>query len=186
MRRRQCGVSARALKPSRSKKCSGRTAYATGVDPVALRLLNDTRIDPLGGRPFDARDAVPAQAMPPFRLQDKRTAEPGSMRGDLGDPDLAGDGGRSTRIGDGQSPRHELIDQQRFLHSSRPGRTTWHRHLHRDGGGGRRRAGLAPEKTTVRLGDTRNCRSPRVDRFGHDGQRWHVGHARGEGRRQGD
>ena len=27
-------------------------AYATGVDPVALRLLNDTEIDPLSGRPF--------------------------------------------------------------------------------------------------------------------------------------
>jgi len=32
-------------------------AYATGVDPVALRLLNDTEVDPLTGRPFHARHA---------------------------------------------------------------------------------------------------------------------------------
>ena len=30
-------------------------AYATGVDPVALRLLNDTEIDPHSGRPFSTR-----------------------------------------------------------------------------------------------------------------------------------
>ena len=30
-------------------------AYATGVDPVALRLVNDTDIDPLSGRPFSTR-----------------------------------------------------------------------------------------------------------------------------------
>jgi CO/xanthine dehydrogenase Mo-binding subunit len=30
-------------------------AYATGVDPVALRLLNDTEIDPQSGRPFSTR-----------------------------------------------------------------------------------------------------------------------------------
>jgi len=30
-------------------------AYATGVDPVALRLLNDTPVDPYTGRPFSTR-----------------------------------------------------------------------------------------------------------------------------------
>jgi len=30
-------------------------AYATGVDPVALRLLNDTSVDPDTGRPFSTR-----------------------------------------------------------------------------------------------------------------------------------
>src|SRR5712692_7752983 len=30
-------------------------AYATGVDPVALRLLNDTDVDPYSGRPFSTR-----------------------------------------------------------------------------------------------------------------------------------
>ena len=30
-------------------------AYETGVDPVALRLLNDTDIDPESGRPFSTR-----------------------------------------------------------------------------------------------------------------------------------
>src|SRR5439155_42275 len=30
-------------------------AYASGVDPVALRLLTDTAIDPLSGRPFSTR-----------------------------------------------------------------------------------------------------------------------------------
>src|ERR1700753_1300406 len=30
-------------------------AYATGVDPVALRLENDTELDPYSGRPFSTR-----------------------------------------------------------------------------------------------------------------------------------
>ena len=30
-------------------------AYAVGVDPVALRLLNDTLVDPYTGRPFSTR-----------------------------------------------------------------------------------------------------------------------------------
>jgi xanthine dehydrogenase YagR molybdenum-binding subunit len=30
-------------------------AYATGVDPVALRLRNDTEIDPLSGRSYSTR-----------------------------------------------------------------------------------------------------------------------------------
>ena len=30
-------------------------AYATGVDPVKIRLLNDTEIDPESGRPFSTR-----------------------------------------------------------------------------------------------------------------------------------
>jgi len=32
-----------------------RLAYATGVDPVELRLRNDTDTDPYSGRPFSTR-----------------------------------------------------------------------------------------------------------------------------------
>jgi xanthine dehydrogenase YagR molybdenum-binding subunit len=39
-------------------------AYATGIDPVALRLRNDTDADPYSGRPFYARSA---------RMPDKRS-----------------------------------------------------------------------------------------------------------------
>jgi xanthine dehydrogenase YagR molybdenum-binding subunit len=56
-------------------------AYATGVDPVQLRLLNDTQVDPLTGRPFSTR------AMRECLLQgaerfgwSRRTQEPRSMR----------------------------------------------------------------------------------------------------------
>ncbi len=56
-------------------------AYATGVDPVALRLLNDTRIDPLSGRPFSTRAMRECLTKGAARFGwDKRTAEPGSMR----------------------------------------------------------------------------------------------------------
>ena len=45
-------------------------AYETGVDPVTLRLLNDTSTDPLSGRPFShARHApVPDGRRGAFRL----------------------------------------------------------------------------------------------------------------------
>ena len=56
-------------------------AYATGVDPVALRLLNDTDIDPESGRPFSTRAMRKCltQGAASFGWE-KRTPEPGSMR----------------------------------------------------------------------------------------------------------
>jgi xanthine dehydrogenase YagR molybdenum-binding subunit len=56
-------------------------AYATGVDPVALRLLNDTVIDPHSGRPFSTRAMRACLTAGSARFGwDKRTPEPRSMR----------------------------------------------------------------------------------------------------------
>ncbi|HTT79508.1 MAG TPA: xanthine dehydrogenase family protein molybdopterin-binding subunit, partial [Stellaceae bacterium] len=56
-------------------------AYATGVDPVALRLLNDTEFDPLTGRPFSTRAMRRCLIEGAARFGwDGRNPEPGSMR----------------------------------------------------------------------------------------------------------
>jgi xanthine dehydrogenase YagR molybdenum-binding subunit len=56
-------------------------AYATGVDPVALRLLNDTEVDPHSGRPFSTRGMRQCLIEGGARFGwDKRTPEPRSMR----------------------------------------------------------------------------------------------------------
>src|SRR4029078_11706098 len=56
-------------------------AYATGSDPVALRLLNDTQIDPLSGRPFSTRALSKCLTEGAARFGwNKRVADPRSMR----------------------------------------------------------------------------------------------------------
>ncbi len=56
-------------------------AYATGVDPVALRLLNDTDIDPHSARPFSTRAMRRCLTEGAARFGwDKRNPEPSSMR----------------------------------------------------------------------------------------------------------
>ncbi len=56
-------------------------AYATGVDPVELRLRNDTDTDPYSGRPFSTRALRKCLIEGAARFGwDKRTAEPRSMR----------------------------------------------------------------------------------------------------------
>jgi xanthine dehydrogenase YagR molybdenum-binding subunit len=56
-------------------------AYATGVDPVALRLLNDTDIDPHTGRPFSSRAMRKCLTEGAARFGwVQRTPEPRSMR----------------------------------------------------------------------------------------------------------
>jgi len=56
-------------------------AYATGVDPVALRVLNDTPTDPHSGRPFSTRAMSECLMTGAMRFGwDKRTSEPRSMR----------------------------------------------------------------------------------------------------------
>ncbi len=56
-------------------------AYATGVDPVALRLRNDTDTDPYSGRPFSTRALRECLTKGAARFGwDKRTPEPHSMR----------------------------------------------------------------------------------------------------------
>jgi xanthine dehydrogenase YagR molybdenum-binding subunit len=80
-------------------------AYATGVDPVALRLLNDTEIDSRSGRPFSTRAMRQCLAAGAGRFGwHRRTPEPCSMRDGRY---LIGQGWRlrSTRIGPGQRRR---------------------------------------------------------------------------------
>src|SRR5467141_2405773 len=56
-------------------------AYATGVDPVELRLRNDTETDPYSGRPFSTRALRECLTKGAARFGwDKRTPEPRSMR----------------------------------------------------------------------------------------------------------
>ena len=56
-------------------------AYATGVDPVKIRLLNDTEIDPESGRPFSTRAMRKCLIEGAARFGwEKRTPEPCSMR----------------------------------------------------------------------------------------------------------
>jgi xanthine dehydrogenase YagR molybdenum-binding subunit len=56
-------------------------AYATGIDPVELRLRNDTDIDPYSGRPFSTRALRECLIKGAARFGwDKRSPEPRSMR----------------------------------------------------------------------------------------------------------
>ncbi|MGI5330598.1 xanthine dehydrogenase family protein molybdopterin-binding subunit [Actinomadura nitritigenes] len=55
-------------------------ACATGVDPVALRLVNDTPADPASGVPFSSRHLAECLRRGAARFGwDRRTAAPGSM-----------------------------------------------------------------------------------------------------------
>jgi xanthine dehydrogenase YagR molybdenum-binding subunit len=56
-------------------------AYRVGTDPVALRLLNDTAVDPYSGRPFSTRGLRRCLTVGAERFGwDKRKAAPRSMR----------------------------------------------------------------------------------------------------------
>jgi xanthine dehydrogenase YagR molybdenum-binding subunit len=130
-------------------------AYETGVDPVALRLLNDTAIDPLSGRPFSSRAMRRCLTEGAARFGwEKRTAEPRSMR--VGRY-LIGQGmagaiythwrwpakARVTLRSDGSA----LVEAG--MHDIGTGTYTVMQQVAADA------LGLAPERVTVRLGDTR-------------------------------
>ena len=130
-------------------------AYATGVDPVRLRLLSDAEIDPLSGRPFSTRAMRKCLTEGAARFGwDKRTPEPRSMRDDRY---LIGQGmagaiythwrwpakARVTINSDGSA----LVEAG--THDLGTGTYTVMRQVASDA------LGLAPEKVTVRLGDTR-------------------------------
>jgi xanthine dehydrogenase YagR molybdenum-binding subunit len=56
-------------------------AYEIGVDPVALRLINDAAIDPLSGRAFSTRGMRKCLTEGAARFGwDKRRPEPRAMR----------------------------------------------------------------------------------------------------------
>jgi xanthine dehydrogenase YagR molybdenum-binding subunit len=130
-------------------------AYATGVDPVALRLLNDTEIDPHSGRLFSTRAMRMCLTAGAARFGwDERTPEPRSMRDGRY---LIGQGmagaifthwrwpakARVTLTSDGSA----LVEAG--THDLGTGTYTVMQQVAADA------LGLAPEKVTVRLGDTR-------------------------------
>ena len=130
-------------------------AYATGIDPVELRLLNDTDSDPYSGRPFSTRDLRECLTKGAARFGwDRRTPEPRSMR----------DG----RFLIGQGVAAAIYTHWRWPGKARvtlnaDGSTLVEAAAHDIGTGtytimaqvAADVLGLAPDRVTVRLGDTR-------------------------------
>jgi len=130
-------------------------AYATGVDPVELRLRNDTDTDPYSGRPFSTRALRECLTKGAARFGwDRRTPEPRSMRDGRY---LVGQGvaaaifthwrwpakARVTLNGDGSA----LVEAA--AHDIGTGTYTVMAQVAADA------LGLAPDRVAVRLGDTR-------------------------------
>jgi xanthine dehydrogenase YagR molybdenum-binding subunit len=130
-------------------------AYVTGVDPVELRLRNDTDTDPYSGRPFSTRALHKCLTQGAARFGwDNRTPEPRSMRAGRY---LIGQGmaaaiythwrwpgkARVTLNADGSA----LVEAA--AHDIGTGTYTIMAQVAADV------LGLAPDKVTVRLGDTR-------------------------------
>ena len=130
-------------------------AYAAALDPVKLRLLNDTAIDPLSGRPFSSRLLTKCLSEGAARFGwERRAPEPRSMRDGRY---LIGQGvasaiythwrwpakARVTINGDGSA----LVETG--SHDLGTGTYTVMRQVAADA------LGLPPDKVTVRLGDTR-------------------------------
>jgi xanthine dehydrogenase YagR molybdenum-binding subunit len=130
-------------------------AYATGVDPLELRLRNDTDTDPYSGRPFSTRALRECLTKGAARFGwGKRTPAPGSMRDGRY---LIGQGvgaaifthwrwpgkARVTLNGGGSA----LVEAA--AHDIGTGTYTVMTQVAADA------LGLAPDKVAVRLGDTR-------------------------------
>jgi len=130
-------------------------AYAAGVDPVALRLLNDTEIDPHSGRPFSTRAMRKCLTAGAARFGwDKRTPEPRSMRDGRY---LIGQGMAGAIFTHWRWPAKARVTLNRDgsalveagTHDLGTGTYTVMQQVAAD------TLGLAPDKVTVRLGDTR-------------------------------
>ena len=130
-------------------------AYASGVDPVALRLLTDTAIDPLSGRPFSTRAMRTCLTAGAARFGwDKRTPQPRSMRDGRY---LIGQGMAGAIYTHWRWPAKARVTLKRDgsalvetgTHELGAGTYTVMQQVAAD------TLGLAPEKVTVRLGDTR-------------------------------
>jgi len=130
-------------------------AYEAGVDPVALRLLNDTDTDPHTGRPFSSRAMRKCLTEGAARFDwDKRIPEPSSMRD-----------GRYL-VGQGMAGAiytHWRWPAQARVTLNRDGSAIVEAGTHELGTGtytvlqqvAADTLGLSPESVTVRLGDTR-------------------------------
>ena len=130
-------------------------AYATGVDPVELRLRNNAETDPYSGRPFSTRALPECLTKGAARFGwSKRTPEPRSMRDG---PYLIGQGmaaaiythwrwpgkARVTLNGDGSA----LVEAA--AHDIGTGTYTIMAQVAADA------LGVPPDRVNVRLGDTR-------------------------------
>jgi xanthine dehydrogenase YagR molybdenum-binding subunit len=130
-------------------------AYAAGVDPVQLRLLNDSETDPLSGRPFSTRAIRKCLAEGGARFGwDKRTPAPRSMRDGRY---LIGQGMAGAIYTHWRWPANAGVTLksdgsalvEAGMHELGTGTYTVMQQVAADA------LGLAPEKVTVRLGDTR-------------------------------
>ncbi len=130
-------------------------AYATGVDPVKIRLLNDTEIDPESGRPFSTRAMRKCLIEGAARFGwEKRTPEPCSMRDGRF---LIGQGMAGAIYTHWRWPAQARVtlrhDGSGFVeagtHDLGTGTYTVLQQIAAD------TLGLAPEKISVRIGDTR-------------------------------
>ena len=129
-------------------------AHATGFGPVALRLRNDTDIDPHSGRPFSTRAMRKCLTKGAARFSwDKPTPEPRSMRDGHY---LIGQGMAGAIYTHWRWPAKARVTIDRDgsalveagMHELGTGTYTVMRQVAADA------LGLAPEKVTVRLGDT--------------------------------
>jgi xanthine dehydrogenase YagR molybdenum-binding subunit len=130
-------------------------AYAAGIDPVRLRLLNDSETDPLSGRPFSTRAIRKCLAEGSAHFGwDKRTSAPRSMRDGRY---LIGQGMAGAIYTHWRWPANARVTLQSDgsalveagMHELGTGTYTVMQQVAADA------LGLGPEKVTVRLGDTR-------------------------------
>jgi xanthine dehydrogenase YagR molybdenum-binding subunit len=130
-------------------------AYASGVDPVELRLRNDTDTDPYSGRPFSTRALRKCLIEGAARFGwDKRTPEPRSMREGR---TLIGQGVAAAIFTHWRWPAKARVTLNRdgsavveaAAHDIGTGTYTVMAQVAADA------LGLTPDRVTVRLGDTR-------------------------------
>ena len=130
-------------------------AYATGVDPVALRLANDTEVDPHSGRPYSSRAMRQCLMEGAARFGwDKRSPKPRSMRDGCY---LIGQGVAGAIYTHWRWPATARVTisakgtalVESGSHDLGTGTYTVMRQVAADA------LGMSPDKVTVRLGDTR-------------------------------
>src|SRR6201982_479014 len=130
-------------------------AYATGIDPVELRLANDTDTDPYSGRPFSTRALRECLTKGAARFGwDKRSPEPRSVRDGRY---LIGQGVAAALVTHWRCPGKARVTLNQdgsalveaAAHDIGTGTYTVMAQVAADA------LGLTPDKVAVRLGDTR-------------------------------